>query len=298
MACTPETILVPVDFSPPSTSALALARELAGPFGAELHLLHVRTVVDNPIVSPEDLDEVERILAMSDARTLELLEKSSDGIGSPTHCHVRRGVSPAEAVIDAVSELDCDLVVMGTQGRRGLKRLLVGSVAKEVVHRSPVPVLTTRVETDRGFPPQKILVAYDSSEESLEAVLVAAEWAQALRAEVTLLHAMEPITYPDFYSHYTLRANHMARLGERCREALDEVGRKHLQTVAHDTAVIHARPAEGIIDVSANQNFDLVVLATRGLSGVAHALFGSVAERVVLLSKIPVLTVRGSSRPG
>ena len=295
MEFTPDNILVPIDFSAPSTSALALARELAGPFEADIHLLHVRTVVDNPIVSPDDLDEVERILAMSDAKTRELLESSTDGIGTPTHCHVQRGVSPADAIIEAVSELDCELVVMGTQGRRGLKGLLVGSVAKEVVHRSLVPVLTTRVGADRGFPPRKILVAYDSSADSLEAVLVAAEWAQTLGAEVTLLHAMEPITYPDFYSHYTLRANHMARLGERCREALDEVGREHLQAVAYDTAVIHARPAEGIVDVTSNQNFDLVVLATRGLSGVAHALFGSVAERVVLLSEVPVLTVRGSS---
>ena len=135
MACTPETILVPVDFSPPSTSALALARELAGPFGAELHLLHVRTVVDNPIVSPEDLDEVERILAMSDARTLELLEKSSDGIGSPTHCHVRRGVSPAEAVIDAVSELDCDLVVMGA-GKGIVSKSYIGDSIKAVMKKA------------------------------------------------------------------------------------------------------------------------------------------------------------------
>lgn len=295
MAFTPEKILVPIDFSPPSTSALALARELAVPFEAAIHLLHVRTVVDSPIVSPDDLDEVERILAMSDAKTQELLEQSTDGIVSPTRCHVRRRVSPADAIIDAVAELDCDLVVMGTQGRRGLKGLLVGSVAKEVVHRSPVPVLTTRVEADRVFPPGKILVGYDSSHESLQAVLLAADWAQTLGAEVTLLHAMEPITYPDFYSHYTLRANHMTRLGERSREALGEVGRKYLQAVAHDTAVIHARPAEGIIDVASNQDFDLVVLATRGLSGIAHALFGSVAERVVLLSKVPVLTVRGSA---
>lgn len=296
MAHTPQRILVPTDFSPASDCALIFAKELAGPFKAEIHLLHVRTVVDNPIVSSEDLDEVERILAMSDAKTRETLEEYAAGTEVPTHCHIERGIAPADAIIKAIAEHHCDLVVMGTNGRRGLKRLMVGSVAKEVVHRSPVPVLTTREETGRAFSPQRILVAYDSSEDSLQAVLLAAEWAAVLSAEITLIHAMEPITYPDFYSHYTLRSNHMTRLGERCREALDAVGREHLQAVAHDTAVIHARPAEGIIDVSSNQNFDLVVLATRGLSGVAHALFGSVAERVVLLSEVPVLTVRGSSR--
>jgi len=296
MTLTPSNILVPIDFSRPSDSALALARELAGPFKAEIHLLHVRTVVDSPIVSPDDLDEVERILAMSDAKTQQTLESSTEGIDAPTHCHVRRGVSPSDAIIDAVSELDCGLVIMGTQGRRGLKGLLVGSVAKEVVQRSPVPVLTIRVEADHGFPPGKILVAYDSSDESLQAVLLAAEWARILSAEITLLHVMEPITYPDFYAHYTFRANHMKRLSERCHEALNEIGMEHLEAVSYDTAVVHAMPAEGIANVASAQGFDLVVLATRGLSGIAHALFGSVAERVTQISTVPVLSVRQPSR--
>ena len=79
MALTPKRILVPTDFSPASDCALHLASELAGPFEAEIHLLHVRTMVDNPVVSPEDLDEVERILAMSDAETQKTLEKSAKG---------------------------------------------------------------------------------------------------------------------------------------------------------------------------------------------------------------------------
>jgi len=295
MALTPKRILVPTDFSPASDCALTLARELAGPFEAEIHLLHVRTVVDHPIVSPEDLAEVERILAMSDARTQQALEKSTKGIDAPTYCHIKRGIAPADAIIEAITEHNCDLVIMGTSGRRGLKRLMVGSVAKEVVHRSPVPVLTTQAETGGSFPPKKILVAYDSSEDSLQAVLLAAKWAQLLPAEITLLHAMEPITYPDFYAHYPPRENHMKRLSQQCQEALAKVGTEHLRAVTHETAVIHAQAADGIANFASTAEFDLVVLATRGLSGIAHALFGSVAERVVRLSEVPVLTVRGSS---
>jgi nucleotide-binding universal stress UspA family protein/enoyl-CoA hydratase/carnithine racemase len=296
MPHTPQRILVPTDFSPASDCALIFAKELAGPFKAEIHLLHVRTVVDNPIVSSEDLDEVERILAMSDAKTRETLEEYAAGIEVPTHCHIERGIAPADAIIKAIAEHHCDLVVMGTNGRRGLKRLMVGSVAKEVVHRSPVPVLTTREETGRAFSPQKILVAYDSSDDSLQAVLLAAEWASVLSAEITLIHAMEPITYPDFYSHYTLRENHLTRLGQQCHDALAAVGKEHLQNVTHETAVIYAQAAGGISEYASSHGFGLVVLATRGLSGIARALFGSVAERVTQISEVPVLTVREPSR--
>lgn len=296
MTLTPKSILVPTDFSPASDSALDLARDLAGPFNAEIHLLHVRTVFDGPIVSPEDLNEVERILALSDARTLQALEASAKGIEAPTHCHIRRGTAPADAIIDAVSEHDCDLVIMGTNGRRGLKGLLVGSVAKEVVHRSPVPVLTTRAETGPAFPPKKILVAYDSSEDSLQAVLLAAGWASLLPAEITLLHAMEPVTYPDFYAHYAPREDQMKRLGQKCHNALAEVGSEHLGAVTHETAVVYAQAADGITEFASTHEFDLVVLATRGLSGIAHALFGSVAERVTQISEVPVLTVRRPSK--
>lgn len=292
MALTPKTILVPIDFSHASDCALKLAGELAGPFNAEIHLLHVRASLDNPIMSLEDLDEVKDVLAMVDARVQQALEKSAHGIDAPTQCHVCREAVPADAIIEAVSEHNCDLVVMGTHGRRGLKGLVMGSVAKEVVHRSPVPVLTTRAETRPTFPPKRILVAYDSSEDSLHAVLLAAEWAQLLPAEITLLHAMEPVTYPDFYAQYAPRENQMKRLRQRCHDALTEVGEEHLRAVTHETAVIHAQAADGIAGFASTNDFDLVVLATRGLSGISHALFGSVAERVTQLSEVPVLTVR------
>ena len=296
MALTPKHILVPIDFSPASDCALDLAKGLAGPFEAEVHLLHVRTTIDNPVVSSEDFDEVEQILAISDAKTRQTLEESAKEIDTPTHCHVKRGKAPANTILDAIDEYHCDLVIMGTNGRRGFKGLIVGSVAKEVVHRSPVPVLTTRTKVARSFPPKKILIAYDSSEDSLKAVLLAAEWARLFAAEVTLLHVMELETYSGLYSQYTPSESYLKRASQQCHEALAKVGGDHLDTVTHETAVIHAHPAFGITQFGSTNQFDLAVLATRGLSGIAHTLFGSVAERVTQLSEIPVLTVRDSPR--
>ena len=292
MALTPKRILVPTDFSPASDCALRLARALADPFKAEIHLLHVGIVVDDPIANPADLDEVERILAMSDARTQRALEELAKAIDAPTHCHVKRRVASADAIIEGISEFRCDLVIMGTHGRRGLKSVLMGSVAKEIVQRSPVPVLTTRAEAGSAFPPKKILVAYDSSEDSLKAVLLAAEWASLLSAKITLLHALEPVTYPDFYALPAVSEGHLIPTSQQCHEALAKVAKEHLAEVPYETAVIRARAADGITKYAAKHGFHLVVLATRGISGITHVLFGSVAERVTQLCEVPVLTTR------
>jgi len=294
MTLTPKAILVPTDFSPASDSALDLARDLAGPFNAEIHLLHVRTVFDGPIVSPEDLNEVERVLAMSDARTLQTLEASAKGIEAPTHCHIRRGTAPADAIIDAIGEHDCDLVIMGTHGRRGLKRLLTGSVAQEVVHHSPVPVLTIRADADDPRLPQKILVAVDFSERSLSAVGWAAAVAPALDAEITLLHVVEPPIYPGFYSLNLLPEKDREQIVNDCHNALVNIASEDLGDVPFATAVIYDHVAQGICSFAEKKNHDLVVLTTKGLSGLAHIALGSVAERVVRLASTPVLTARGS----
>ncbi len=168
--------------------------------------------------------------------------------------------------------------MMGTHGRRGLKGLLLGSVAKEVAHRSPVPVVTTRAEADGASPPQRILVACDFSEHSLQSLCLAAVWARHLSAEVTLLHVVESFVYPEFYFDHALEEENLERSIQRSHDYLARIAKDHLSGVVHETVVIHAPVAEGIAEYASINDFDLVVLATRGLSGVAGVLFGSVAE--------------------
>jgi len=295
MKPTPRRILVPTDLSPCSECALELATKLAGPFEAEIHLLHVRTSVDSPVLSSDDLGEIENILSSSEVRAREALENAISTATVPIHCQIRRGITPVAAILEAIEELRCELVVMGTHGRRGLKGILVGSVAKEIIRRSPIPVLTTREGTGTSFPPQRILVAYDASEPSLDAVCTTADWASLLSANVTLLHVLESIAYPDFYYLSSPRESQieiMEHIAQESLNALNQVGEEHLGNVEHEVGVIRGRAAEGIAEYSTTGGFDLVVLATRGLSGISHTLFGSVADRVTQLSKVPVLTVR------
>lgn len=294
MSNTPSRILVPTDFSPASNRALSLAKRMAVHFDAEIHLLHVRVLLDDPTVDSEILDEVERILTSSEPAAQIALERAGRNGRTSLRSHIERGMAAAPVIIEAVTEHDCDLVIMGTHGRRGLNRVLTGSVAQEVVHHSPVPVLTTRADKGPASLPHKILAAVDFSETSLEAVDWAANLAESLNGEVTLLHVFEPIVYPEFFV-LDSPIEDREDIKDHCLDSLSAIATERLANTPSTVAVITGPVAQKISSYAHDNEYDLVVLATNGLSGLSHAILGSVAERVVRLSTVPVLTVRGRS---
>jgi len=132
-------ILHPTDFSPPAKAALRLACSLAEDYGAELTLIHVW---DPLIVTGEKphphlpTNSLEEALAWLDA-----VEVAAPSVRSFRHLVVGNPVN--EIVLEA-KEGAADLIVMGTRGRTGLNRLLMGSVAEGVLRKAPCPVLTVR----------------------------------------------------------------------------------------------------------------------------------------------------------
>lgn len=132
-------ILVPTDFSEPSDRALTAALELARAFDAQVTLLHVWSIPNTGYAEalswPIDAMEAAARRALDDAlaSTVKLYAK--------TDAALREG-NEWKQVLEAVDGLGIDLVVMGTHGRRGLPRLVLGSVAEKVVRLCPVPVLT------------------------------------------------------------------------------------------------------------------------------------------------------------
>ena len=129
-------ILVPTDFSAPSEAALAYGRELANRFDAALHLIHV---AENPFLRA----------VVGDRRSLEdaLVRRLQDRL---TEADSRRGAvamleqsdEPANEILRYAKAANIDLIVMGTHGRTGLARVVLGSVAEAVVRAAPCPVLT------------------------------------------------------------------------------------------------------------------------------------------------------------
>jgi nucleotide-binding universal stress UspA family protein len=143
----PKTILVPTDFSEPAHAALEYALELASKLGATVHLLHAFELP--PVGFPEGVTWVSaetatRIIEAVEKELAELVEKHKAKI--QIHAYSEQA-DPRDAIPAVAKKIGADLIVMGTHGRRGIVRALMGSVAESVVRNSPVPVLTLRGET-------------------------------------------------------------------------------------------------------------------------------------------------------
>jgi nucleotide-binding universal stress UspA family protein len=293
MISTPQRILVAMDFSPAAELAQRLALDLARGFDAELHLVHVQVLLDDPHLEEKHQHELDRLLESSEDRRRQALEIPSTDAEVSIHTHLVRGLSASEAIVEVAGDLKCELIVMGTHGRRGFTHLLLGSVAEHVVRSAPVPVLTVR--PDSVVPPagcHRILVPHDFSDHSTTAVEVAAAWARVLTAEITLLHAVEPVVYPEFYAVDLLPDEMIGRLKSRSEEALEQAAERHLEGVTVNVKVIVGRAGDTIVTEADSENHDLVVMGTRGLSGLEHLLLGSVAESVLRRCALPLLAVR------
>jgi nucleotide-binding universal stress UspA family protein len=140
---------------------------------------------------------------------------------------------------------------------------------------------------------RRLLAAHDFSEPSARAVRLAGNWARALDAEVTLLHVVEPVVYPEFYSVDLLPDEIMTRLRDRSREALADAAQELLGQIPHQVEVVTGKAGESIVTAAAADGIDLAVLGTRGLSAVESLLLGSVAEYVMRKCPVPLLAVRG-----
>jgi nucleotide-binding universal stress UspA family protein len=141
-------ILVPVDFSAHSKSALQYAAALASRLEASLHLLHV---VEDPVATGAwgsesvlpDLTELRKELVVDAERRLLAYRGEAERAQVPVVTSVRIGLT-SYTIVEYARTLNVDLIVMGTHGRTGVAHLFMGSVAERVVRHAPCPVLTVR----------------------------------------------------------------------------------------------------------------------------------------------------------
>jgi len=140
-----DRILLPTDGTPSSERAIEQALELAALSGASLHALSVidRTIVPSDVRSDILYDELE----VECAEAVAVVEAAAREGGIEVQTAVERG-TPYKIILDYADEHDIDAIVMGTHGRRGIDRYLLGSVTEKVVRLSKVPVLTVRMTND------------------------------------------------------------------------------------------------------------------------------------------------------
>ncbi|MFO8098562.1 MAG: universal stress protein [Salinibacter sp.] len=280
-------ILFPTDFSDGAARAFPQAVDLADRHDAELHIVHVADPQDEEDTTlPVSRDVLQDWLAESleNSPALEGLSIVQEQVESDV---------PPERLVAYAEDMNIDLVVMGTHGRRGVRRMLMGSVTEEVVRKAPCPVLTVRTDTE-GAPAQsirRILVPVDFSDASEVAVDHAAEIASAYGAELTLLHVVEEVIYPSAYGVESPDVSSSGIVG-RAEATLEEMARENIGDEPVQVAAGIGYAPLTILDYAKRNEMDLIVLATHGRTGFDRILLGSVAERVMRQAPTPVFLVK------
>ncbi len=281
-----QRILVPLDGSSIAEQALPLAKMLAVRFQSSVVLFQDIQVKSH---TDKSIDQLQK-------QALGYLETIRQRF--PTDISIERETRvglPAAAILEFAESAHIDLIAMATHGRTGLQRWHYGSVADKVLDGARLPILLVRAsETPSATAPIKqILVPLDGSELAKRALMPAQHLAQAFDAELLLVRVQEP-SYAQGGLEMSMAAFDEA-LGRMVQGYLAE------QTQQLKSHGVRARwethfgmAAEGILDVAQKCAVNLIVMSTHGRSGIGRWIMGSVADRVLRASRIPVLLIRSS----
>jgi len=288
-----ERILCPIDFSEFSTTAFDYACSLARYYEAKLFLEHVISpvgatypyyVLPDAAVATIYFD----LTADAEKRLQEMVnEHAQDGFQPELVVH--KGFVP-QTILTFAKERAVNLIVMGTHGRRGWDRLMMGSVTEHVLRKAPCPVLAVRKPAHDFVDPKqgdeiirlrKILFCTDFSENSSAALEYALSLAQEYRAELTVLHVLEEFPGRELQTKI---------------EGIEHQLREPIPPDALDWCTVKAKvrvgkPYQEIVQLALEDQTDLIVLGVRGRNAVDLAIFGSTTHRVIQLGPCPVLAV-------
>jgi nucleotide-binding universal stress UspA family protein len=292
-----DKILIPVDESSGSQYAAHIGLEFA-------KRLNARVVLTNALIDYATEEDGNRALgpARRNAETLK--------VGFETRFAEGRQMGVGEGIVQICMETNCDLIVMGTHGREGLERLLLGSVAERVTRQAHVPVMLIRnpqdfkISSEKPFRLEHILVAVDGSPQSQQALLSANNLAAKLGASLEVLYVIPdvpPLTgYTGLEFAPMIDYDRYEKDLEVQSKAIVAGALEQLKTALAKVSDVRSLsvPAKGltlgdrILQTAGDHGADLIVLGTHGRSGIDRLLLGSVAQTVSHHSKIPVLLVR------
>ncbi|MFC4247998.1 universal stress protein [Natribaculum luteum] len=270
-----DHILVPTDGSGPATAALEYAAAIAAANDATVHVLHVTE-------TPPDEEDEEIVTTARDWVT---------AAGAAVDEEVVQG-EPDETICEYAADRGVDGIVMGTQGRQGLERFVLGSVTESVVRNATVPVLVVRRGSDvrREYPYETIVVPIDGSEHAVAALEHGIEIATRHDATLHLLSVVD-VRATGVDAVADLQADQFA---EYARTIVDDAAAKARTAGVDDvvTTVTFGSTYREIRSHAQDHEADLLVMGTHGRHGFDRLMLGSVTERVLRTAPAPVLTVR------
>jgi nucleotide-binding universal stress UspA family protein len=289
-----KRILCPIDFSEFSVRAYRHAVSLAEHYRAKLVAQHVVELWRHPsvgfVVNAGLYHEFCRALREDGESRLQELVKNHTPDGIQPELVVELGLAP-DSILSFAEAHQTDVIVMGTHGRRGYDRLMLGSVTDRVMRRAPCPVLAVcKPPNDSAAVEERqhvhhlnrILFCTDFSENSERALSYAISVTTEYDAELTLLHVLEDVSSSD-------NVEEAVALAAKQLDTL--VPAESRQTCKIKTAVRIGKPYGQIIQLALEAQTDLVTMAVRGRGALDLAVFGSTTYRVMQLGPCPVLAV-------
>ena len=297
-------ILYPTDFSPCADTALSHALFHAEVDEAELHIIHgvINLTGETPFynVEPEVIEA-----KMEEVAKTQLAEQLEPHRERPIQIREGniRGRSAANVILEYAVDHDCDLIVMGTHGRRMFEHFLLGSVAESVLRLAPCPVITVRADEhdqQRLQPIRHLLAPLDFSTASEKSLEMGVDMARLHGSEkLTLLHVMEDYFYPGGIDP---GVSAIAELTPKLLRERENRLTKIAEEIDLDPSRIHVevrmgRPAHTIVKFAEENDVNMIVTGSGGAGGLGRLLLGSTAERVLRLAPCPVLTTRDQESP-
>ena len=298
-------ILCPIDFSEHSRRALDHAVAIARWYGSSITALHVIAPPPVPAFGPGPVMFEPAMMTSVDREqviaTLDQFVRAEAAPGVAIASAVREG-SAATEVLAQAGEMNADLVTIGTHGRSGFERLLLGSVTEKVLQKAPCPVLTVPSEHPGTVPAspvvfKRILCPTDFSESATRALDYAVSLAQEADGDLTVLHVL-----PNGYESTDVVADGRMTLADFMRQREADLRERLSEAVPADVAAfcrVHTlmtrgKPWQEILREATERQSELIVMGVQGRAALDLMVFGSTTQHVVRQASCPVLTVRAS----
>ena len=297
-----QHILCPTDFSEVSRHALDHAIAVARWYKARITVLHAHQLsapsFGAPYVGPEALEP----MVLTDIERRELRDRLDDYVGPDREragvdieTVLDEAVSVPAAILRHASTNQVDLITIGTHGRSGFERLMLGSVAEKVLRKSCCPVMTVPPNAGNAVPCQlasiqRILCPVDFSGSAARALQYAGSLAQESGARLTALHVVD---IPSGAADLSGLAEFRAALFHEARGELAHAIKAHVpEDVAVDELLLAGKSYREILRVASEQDAGLIVMGVQGRGAIDIAFFGSTANHVIREAVCPVMTLR------
>lgn len=283
-----ENIVVAFDGTPFSHAALLEAANWVKAHGGKVSLVHAVFFNEEEFGNaPERLEKRFELGRKACSQAKEMVKSE---FGLEVDALVSQG-EPADVIADTAREKHADLIAMGTYGRKGFKRLILGSVTAGVVVGSPCDVLVVKKPCDECTGEyESILLPYDGSEFSKKALDRACKLSKVDGAKVTVLYVIpryeEMVGFLKTDSIRERIHEEALKITEEARDLASRSG------VTVQTRIEEGQAADKIIETAKSLNSDLIAMGSYGWQGMNRAIMGSTVERVIIHASCPILVVR------